>query len=400
MYNKKTMRDMAFEGKTVLVRCDFNVPLDEAGAVSDDKRITAALPTIRHLMEQKAKVVLLSHLGRPKGKVVPEYSLAPVAEKLSELLGREVRFIASEQVVDEAVRREVQAAPADAVILLENTRFRAEEKANDPAFSRQLAELGSAFVNDAFGTAHRAHSSNVGIAGLLPSCVGLLVEKELEIMGRAMARAERPFTAILGGSKVSDKIGVIRNLAETVDSILIGGGMMFTFMKALGQEIGASLVEDDQLGTAKELMALCKERGVDFRLPVDVVVADAFKNEAARKTVPAQELPAGWMGLDIGPETADAFSSVIQRSKTVLWNGPMGVFEFEHFAHGTRQVAEALAECDGTTIIGGGDSAAAIRKFGLEAAMTHISTGGGASLKLFEGASLPGIDCISDRKGE
>ena len=400
MYNKKTMRDMAFEGKTVLVRCDFNVPLDEAGAVADDKRITAALPTIRHLMEQRAKVVLLSHLGRPKGKAVPEYSLAPVAGRLSELLGREVRFIASERVVDEAVRREVQAAPADAVILLENTRFRAEEKANDPVFSRQLAELGSAFVNDAFGTAHRAHSSNVGIAGLLPSCVGLLVEKELEIMGKAMARAERPFTAILGGSKVSDKIGVIRNLADTVDSILIGGGMMFTFMKSLGQEIGASLVEDDQLGTAKELMALCKDRGVDFILPVDVVVADAFRNEAARKTVPAREVPAGWMGLDIGPETADAFSSVIKRSKTVLWNGPMGVFEFEHFAHGTRKVAEALAECDGTTIIGGGDSAAAIRKFGIEAAMTHISTGGGASLKLFEGASLPGIDCISDRKGE
>ncbi|MBK5251590.1 MAG: phosphoglycerate kinase [Peptostreptococcaceae bacterium] len=399
LFNKKTLSDMDFKQKSVIVRCDFNVPLDEKGNVADDKRIVAAIPTIKYLMEKKAKVILLSHLGRPKGQYSKAFSLAPVAKRISEILKVNVKFLESEQVVDDSIKEKVSSAQYGDVILLENTRFREEEKKNGVNFSKELASLGELYVNDAFGTAHRAHSSNVGIASLLPSCVGLLVEKELEIMGKAMSDADKPFTVILGGSKVSDKIGVIKNLALSADYILIGGGMMFTFLKATGCEIGTSIVEEDQLETARTIIEFCKERGVQLILPSDVVVADSFSNGASFKSVSTTEIPPKMMGLDIGEETVKLFADIISKSKTVLWNGPMGVFEMEKFAKGTLGVAKALAGADATTIIGGGDSASAIHKFGLEDKMTHISTGGGASLKLFEGGELPGIECISN-KGE
>ena len=399
LFNKKTLSDMMFNRKCVLVRCDFNVPLDDKGKVTDDKRIMAALPTIKYLIKEDAKIILLSHLGRPKGKYSKDFSMAPVAKRLSELLEKKVKFFESERVVDDSVKEKVLSAEYGDVILLENTRFREEEKKNGLEFSKELASLGEIYVNDAFGTAHRAHSSNVGLAALLPSCVGLLVEKELEIMGKAMSDAERPFTAILGGSKVSDKIGVIKNLALKADYILIGGGMMFTFLKALGYQIGKSIVEEEYLETAKSIITFCKEKKVSLILPTDVIVADSFSNDASFKSVSVKEIPQEMMGLDIGNETVKAFSDIISKSKTILWNGPMGVFEMDNFAKGTLGVAKALAEIEATTIIGGGDSASAIHKFGLEDKMTHISTGGGASLKLFEGGDLPGIECISE-KGE
>ena len=399
MFNKKTLSDMDFRQKSVIVRCDFNVPLDEKGNVADDKRIVAAMPTIKYLMEKDAKVILLSHLGRPKGQYSKAFSLAPVAKRISEILKEKVKFLESEQVVDDLIKEKVSSAGYGDVILLENTRFREEEKKNGVNFSKELASLGELYVNDAFGTAHRAHSSNVGIASLLPSCVGLLVEKELEIMGKAMSDADKPFTVILGGSKVSDKIGIIKNLALSANYILIGGGMMFTFLRAKGYCIGTSIVEEDQLETAKNIIKFCKERGVQIILPSDVIVADSFSNEASFKNVSTMEMPPAMMGLDIGEETVKIFADIISKSKTVLWNGPMGVFEMHNFAKGTLGVAEALAGADATTIIGGGDSASAIHQFGLEDKMTHISTGGGASLKLFEGGELPGIECISN-KGE
>ncbi len=399
LFNKKTLSDMDFRQKSVIVRCDFNVPLDEKGNVADDKRIVAAMPTIKYLMEKDAKVILLSHLGRPKGQYSKAFSLAPVAKRISEILKEKVKFLESEQVVDDLIKEKVSSAGYGDVILLENTRFREEEKKNGVNFSKELASLGELYVNDAFGTAHRAHSSNVGIASLLPSCVGLLVEKELEIMGKAMSDADKPFTVILGGSKVSDKIGIIKNLALSANYILIGGGMMFTFLRAKGYCIGKSIVEEDQLETAKNIIKFCKERGVQIILPSDVIVADSFSNEASFKNVSTMEMPPAMMGLDIGEETVKIFADIISKSKTVLWNGPMGVFEMHNFAKGTLGVAEALAGADATTIIGGGDSASAIHQFGLEDKMTHISTGGGASLKLFEGGELPGIECISN-KGE
>jgi len=399
LFNKKILSDMEFKHKSVIVRCDFNVPIDEKGNVTDEKRIIAAMPTVKYLMEKEAKVILLSHLGRPKGKYDKTFSLAPVAKSMEKILGAKVSFIESERVVDNSVKQKVLSAEYGDVLLLENTRFREEEKHNGALFAEELASLGEIFVNDAFGTAHREHSSNAGIASLLPSCVGLLVEKELEIMGKAMSDAERPFTAILGGSKVSDKIGVIKNLALKVDYILIGGGMMFTFLKALGKEIGKSIVEEEQIETAKSIIDYCKEIGVVIILPKDVVVADSFNNEANFHTVKVENIPSNMMGLDIGDEAVGEFADVILKSKTVLWNGPMGVFEMDNFAKGTFGVAKALAESAATTIIGGGDSASAIHKFGLENKMSHISTGGGASLKLFEGGKLPGIECISE-KGE
>jgi len=399
LFNKKTLSDMELKHKSVIVRCDFNVPIDEKGNVTDKKRIIAAMPTVKYLLDKKAKVIILSHLGRPKGKYDKAFSLAPVAKAMEKILGVKVNFIESERVVDDTVKEKVLSAEYGDVLLLENTRFREEEKKNGPAFTEELASLGEIFANDAFGTAHREHSSNVGIANMLPSCAGFLVEKELEIMGKAMSDAERPFTAILGGSKVSDKIGVIKNLALKADYILVGGGMMFTFLKALGNETGKSIVEDEQIETAASIIEFCENLEVKIILPKDVVVADAFSNDADFHTVKVEKMPSDMMGLDIGDETVEEFADVIAKSRTVLWNGPMGVFEMDNFAKGTLGVANALAESTATTIIGGGDSASAIHKFGLENKMSHISTGGGASLKLFEGGVLPGIECISD-KGE
>ena len=399
MFNKKTLSDMELKNKSVIVRCDFNVPIDEKGNVTDKKRIIAAMPTVKYLLDKKAKVIILSHLGRPKGKYDKAFSLAPVAKAMEKILGVKVNFIESERVVDDTVKEKVLSAEYGDVLLLENTRFREEEKKNGPAFTEELASLGEIFANDAFGTAHREHSSNVGIANMLPSCAGFLVEKELEIMGKAMSDAERPFTAILGGSKVSDKIGVIKNLALKADYILVGGGMMFTFLKALGNETGKSIVEDEQIETAASIIEFCENLEVKIILPKDVVVADAFSNDADFHTVKVEKMPSDMMGLDIGDETVEEFADVIAKSRTVLWNGPMGVFEMDNFAKGTLGVANALAESTATTIIGGEDSASAIHKFGLENKMSHISTGGGASLKLFEGGVLPGIECISD-KGE
>ncbi len=393
---KKTVRDVSFAGKRVLLRCDFNVPLKD-GVITDDSRIRAAMPTIEYLLEQGASLIVLSHLGRPKGSPDPKYSLAPVAVRLGALLNKgAVVFMASPGVVDESVSSAAKNLQPGQVMLLENVRFRKEETDNDPAFAKELASLADVFVNDAFGTAHRAHASTAGVADYLPSCMGFLIEKELRFLGRAIDEPERPFLAILGGAKVSDKIPVIKNLLNKTDGILVGGGMAFTFLKAAGCEIGDSKLEADLLDLAKELMAEAKEKNVSFLLPTDVVAADAFSDDAAHKVVPANAIPEGWMGLDIGPETVEAFSREIEKARTIFWNGPMGVFEMENFAAGTRAVAQAMARCGGTTIIGGGDSAAAVAETGAAHLMTHISTGGGASMEFIEGKDLPGISCLED----
>ncbi|NLY84797.1 MAG: phosphoglycerate kinase [Tissierellia bacterium] len=397
MFSKKTLRDLEFKGKKVLVRCDFNVPIDDEGNITDDTRIRSSLPTINYLLEQDAQVILMSHLGRPKGQPNKKYSLEPVAKRLSELLNKEVIFLQDDEVVSSTVKKRVEAMEDGDVALLENTRFRKEEEKNDEGFSKELASLGDLYVNDAFGTSHRAHASNVGVSTYLPSAVGFLVEKEVSIMGKALEDPERPFIAILGGAKVSDKIGVIENLMNIVDTIIVGGGMAFTFLKVQGYEIGKSLLEEDKIDLAKELIEKAKEKNVKLMLPVDVVVAKEFKNDTEFKTLSIDSIPKDMMGLDIGEETIKLFSEEIKKAKTIVWNGPMGVFEMENFAKGTFSIAKAMAESEGITIVGGGDSASAVEKSGYSHKMTHISTGGGASLELLEGKVLPGIAAISDK---
>ena len=394
---KKTLKDLDVQGKKVLVRVDFNVPFskEDSSVITDDSRIVAALPTIKYLLDNKAKVILMSHLGRPKGEPKPEFSLAPVAKRLEELLGKTVKFLDSDVVVDEKVKEEVENLKEEEVALLQNTRYRKEETKNDPEFSKELASLAELYVNDAFGTSHRAHASNVGVSTLLPSALGFLVQKEVEIMGKAIQDPERPFVAILGGAKVSDKIGVIENLLNKVDTILIGGGMAYTFLKAQGKEIGKSLLEEDKIDLAKELLNKADEKGVELILPVDFAVTDEFSPNAKAQYV--DEIPADLESLDIGPKTIKLFADKLKDAKTVVWNGPMGVFEFEEFAKGTNAIAEAMTETDAVTIVGGGDSALAVEKAGLKDKITHVSTGGGASLELLEGKVLPGIDAVEDK---
>lgn len=389
---KKTIEDISVEGQKVLVRCDFNVPQDENGNITDDRRIVEALPTIKYLLEHNAKVVLCSHLGRPKGEFNIKYSLAPVAKRLSELLGKNVAL--ATDVIGESAKALSNNLKEGEVMLLENVRFHKEEEANDMGFSKSLAELADLYVNDAFGTAHRAHASTEGITKYLPGVCGFLIKKEIEVMGTALSNPARPFSAILGGKKVSDKINVINNLLDKVDTLIIGGGMAYTFLKAKGYEIGDSICEEDKIDLAKELMEKAKHKGVNLLLPIDTVVAKEFSADSEFKVVPANEIPAGWQGLDIGPETIELFENELKNMKTVVWNGPMGVFEFDQFAKGTNEIARMLGTLDAITIIGGGDSAAAIEKGGYADKMTHISTGGGASLEFLEGKDLPGIACL------
>ncbi|MBS5165481.1 MAG: phosphoglycerate kinase [Butyricicoccus sp.] len=394
-YNKKSVEDIDVSGKKVIVRCDFNVPQDENGAITDDKRIVAALPTIKYLLEHNAAVILCSHLGRPKGEFKMKYSLAPVAARLTELLGQEVKL--AKDVIGEDAKKMASELQCGQAMLLENVRFHKEEEKNDPAFAKELADMAEIYVNDAFGTAHRAHATTAGIADYLPAVCGFLINKEISIMGKALANPVRPFVAILGGAKVSDKIGVINNLIEKCDTIIIGGGMSYTFMKAMGKEIGTSLCEADKLDLAKELMAKAEAKGVKLLLPVDTVCADRFAADATPVVYDAGALPADMMGLDIGPKTIALFSEAVKDAGTVVWNGPMGVFEFDAFAVGTKAVAKAIAESKAVSIIGGGDSAAAVEKLGFAAEMSHISTGGGASLEFLEGLELPGIACLEDK---
>ncbi|MCI9576378.1 MAG: phosphoglycerate kinase [Clostridiales bacterium] len=393
--NKKNVEDIDVSAKRVLVRCDFNVPFDENGNISDPKRINEALKTIRYLVERKAKVILCSHLGRPKGEFNMKYSLAPVAAYLGKALGQEVKM--AKDVIGESAKSISASLQDGEVALLENVRFHKEEEKNDPAFAKELASLADLYVNDAFGAAHRAHASTAGVADYLPAVCGYLIQKEITVMGGALANPKRPFVAILGGSKVSDKIGVITNLLEKVDTLIIGGGMAYTFMNALGYSIGTSLCEPDKLDLAKDMMAKAKEKGVKFLIPVDNVVADKFDKDAAHQIAKSDQMPEGWMGLDIGPETAALYADAVKGAGTVIWNGPMGVFEWENFAAGTKAVAAAVAESGAISIIGGGDSAAAVEKFGYADKMAHISTGGGASLELLEGKVLPGIACLNDK---
>ncbi len=392
---KMTVEDVNVKDKRVLVRVDYNVPLNN-GEVADDKRIVASLPTVKYLLEHGAKLILCSHLGRPKGEAKPEFSLAPVAKRLSELLPGVNVYFAQDCVGPEAERMAAQLKPGD-ILLLENLRFHKEEEKNDPEFAKQLASLAELYVSDAFGTVHRAHASTVGVAAYLPAVAGFLIGKELSVMGEALDNPQRPFVAILGGAKVSDKIGVIQNLLKKCDTLLIGGGMAYTFFKAQGWSIGDSLLDASSIDLASELMAEAKARGVKLLLPVDTVIADKFAADASYKTVPSDAIPDGWQGLDIGEETCKAFAAEIKTAKTVIWNGPMGVFEFTAFAHGTEEVAKACAESGGVTIIGGGDSASAVKKLGYADRMTHISTGGGASLEFLEGKTLPGVAALNDK---
>lgn len=396
MRNKKTLKDLNFEGKKVLVRCDFNVPMDAEQNITDENRITASLPTINYLIEKGAKVILMSHLGRPKGEANPKYSLEPVAKKLSQLLSKDVIFADDDNVVSEKVKETIKNMKNGDVVLLQNTRFRKEEEKNGADFAKELASLGELYVNDAFGTSHRAHASNVGLSSLLPSALGLLVEKEVSIMGKALDDPETPFVAILGGAKVSDKIGVIENLINKVDSIVIVGGMAFTFLKAQGYEVGTSLLEEDKIELAKELLEKAKSKGVNLILPVDMVVAKEFKNDTKFKTVKINSIPEDMMGLDIGEETIKLVTEELKKAKTIVWNGPAGVFEMDNFNKGTYAIAKAMVDSGGITIVGGGDSASAVEKAGYADQITHVSTGGGASLELLEGKVLPGIDAISE----
>ena len=394
-YNKKTIEDINPQGKRVLVRCDFNVKQDDNLNITDDKRIVAALPTIKYLMDKGARVILCSHLGRPKGEVNPKFSLAPVAVRLSEHLGVEVKM--ASDVVGDSAKALAASLKDGEVMLIENVRFHKEEEKNDPAFAKELASLAELYVNDAFGTAHRAHASTAGVADYLPAVCGYLIGKEIGIMGEALSNPKRPFVAILGGAKVSDKLGVINNLLEKVDTLIIGGGMAYTFAKAQGGTIGTSLCEDDRLEYALDMIKKAEEKGVNFLLPTDTMAATEFSADAESKVVPTKAIPDGWMGLDIGPETIEKFSAAIKGAGTVIWNGPMGVFEFPKFAVGTEAVCSAVADSDSISIVGGGDSAAAVKKLGFAKKMTHISTGGGASLEFLEGIALPGIACLEDK---
>ncbi len=396
MLNKKSVDDINVKGKRVLVRCDFNVPLQE-GRITDENRLVAALPTIKKLIADGGKIILCSHLGKPKGEPKPELSLAPVAARLTELLGQEVKFAKDDVVVGENAKAAVEALKEGEVVLLENTRYRAEETKNGEAFSKDLASLADVFVNDAFGTAHRAHCSNVGVTKFVDTAVvGYLMQKEIEFLGNAVNNPNRPFVAILGGSKVSSKISVIENLLEKVDTLIIGGGMAYTFLKAIGKETGKSLLEPDYLDYAKKMLDKATEKGVKMLIPVDNVVAAEFSNDAPFKVV-GQDIEEGYLGLDIGPETSKLYADAIKDAKTVVWNGPMGVFEMSNFAQGTIAIAKALSEIDATTIIGGGDSAAAVNILGFGDKMTHISTGGGASLEFLEGKELPGVAAANDK---
>ena len=394
-FNKKTIEDIDVSGKKVLVRCDFNVPLDENKNITDETRINAALPTIKYLLEHGAAVILCSHLGRPKGEFNMKYSLAPVAKRLSEKLGFEVK-LAKDVIGPDAKKLAAEVKPGQAV-LLENVRFHAEEEKNDPAFARELASMADIYVSDAFGTVHRAHASTAGVAQYLPAVAGFLIGKELNFLGKAVTDPERPFVAILGGAKVKDKIGVITNLIEKVDTLLIGGGMAYTFMKATGGEIGNSLCDDERLSLALELLDKAKAKGVKLLLPIDNVCGKEFKDDTEQMICESGKIPEGWEGLDIGPKTVELFSREIKAARTVVWNGPMGVFEMPNFAKGTLAIATAMAESDATTIIGGGDSAAAVTQMGLAGKMSHISTGGGASLEFLEGKTLPGVAALNDK---
>ncbi|ASV68337.1 MULTISPECIES: phosphoglycerate kinase [Cytobacillus] len=393
--NKKSVKDVELKGKRVFCRVDFNVPMKE-GQITDETRIRAAIPTINYLIDQGAKVILASHLGRPKGQVVEELRLTPVAERLSALLGKNVAY--ADEAYGEKVEQAVDGLEEGDVLLLENVRFYPGEEKNDPELAKAFAQLADVYVNDAFGAAHRAHASTEGIAHYIPAVSGLLMEKELEVLGKALSNPDRPFTAIIGGAKVKDKIDVIDNLLDKVDNLIIGGGLAFTFVKAQGHDIGNSLLEEDKLELAKTFMKKAEEKGVKFLMPIDAVVADRFAEDADSKIVAINEIPGDWMALDIGPETANLYSEVIADSKLVIWNGPMGVFEMDQFAGGTKAVAEALAEANDTySVIGGGDSAAAVEKFHFADRMSHISTGGGASLEFMEGKALPGVVALNDK---
>lgn len=394
-YNKKSIEDIDVSGKKVLVRCDFNVPLDENLNITDENRIVGALPTIKYLAEHNAKVILCSHLGRPKNGFEAKFSLAPVAKRLSELLGKTV-YMAKDVIGDDAKKAAAALKNGD-VMLLENVRFHKEEEKNDPSFAKELASLAEIYVNDAFGTAHRAHASTEGVSHYLPAVCGYLIQKEISIMGKALSDPARPFVAILGGAKVSDKIGVINNLIEKVDTLIIGGGMAYTFFKALGSTVGTSICETDKVDLANELMAKARAKGVNFLIPVDNIIGREYKADTQFMTIYSDSIPDGWMGLDIGEKTQELYKKSIIGAGTVVWNGPMGVSEWEHFASGTRAVAEAVAESGAVSIIGGGDSAAAVEKLGFAEKMTHISTGGGASLEFLEGIELPGIACLLDK---
>lgn len=393
--NKKTVEDIDVAGKRVLVRCDFNVPFDENGNIADTKRIDEALKTIRYLVAQNAKVILCSHLGRPKGSFDAKYSLKPVAAYLAQALGKDVKM--AEDVIGESAKSIAAALQPGDVELLENVRFHKEETDNDPAFAKALAGLADIYVNDAFGTAHRAHASTEGVSHYLPAVGGFLISKEITVMGGALQEPKRPFVAILGGAKVSDKIGVIENLISKVDTLIIGGGMAYTFMKAQGHSIGTSICEEDKLDLARQTMEKAQEKGVKFLLPLDNKIGLAYKPDTEAKIVPSDSIPDGWMGLDIGPETIVLFANAVKDAGTVVWNGPMGVSEWENFAAGTIGVAKAVAQSNAISIIGGGDSAAAVEKLGFADKMTHISTGGGASLEFLEGLVLPGIACLNDK---
>lgn len=393
--NKKSIRDVDLKGKRVFCRVDFNVPMKE-GKITDETRIRAALPTIQYLVEQGAKVILASRLGRPKGQAVEELRLTPVAARLGELLGKDVKK--ADEAFGPVAQEMVAAMNEGDVLVLENVRFYAGEEKNDAELAKEFAALADIFVNDAFGAAHRAHASTAGIADYLPAVSGLLMEKELDVLGKALSNPERPFTAIIGGAKVKDKIGVIRHLLDKVDNLIIGGGLAYTFVKALGHEIGLSLCEDDKIELAKEFMQLAKEKGVNFYMPVDVVITEEFSETATTQIVGIDSIPSNWEGVDIGPKTREIYADVIKNSKLVVWNGPMGVFEMTPFAEGTKAVGQALADAEDTySVIGGGDSAAAVEKFGMADKMSHISTGGGASLEFMEGKELPGVVCLNDK---
>lgn len=393
--NKKTVKDIEVKGKKVLVRCDFNVPQDENGNITDNRRIVSSLPTIKYLLENGAKVILCSHLGRPKGEVKKEFSLAPVAKELSKQLGIEVKL--AEDVIGESAKSLTSNLKEGEVVLLENVRFDAREEKNDPEMARELASLAEIYVNDAFGTSHRAHASTAGVADYLPAVSGFLIEKEIDFMGNALENPKRPLVAILGGKKVSDKIGVINSLLEKVDTLMIGGAMAYTFFKAQGYEVGNSICELDKLDLALELMEKAKQKGVKLMLPVDTKLGKEFDKDTESKTVKCTEIPEGWEGFDIGEETIKLYKEELKKAKTVVWNGPLGLFEFDQFAIGSNEIAKTLAKIDAITIVGGGDCAAAVEKAGVADKLTHVSTGGGASLEFLEGKKLPGIECLQDR---